>query len=186
MDNGAESYRRFLSGDEDGLVALVRDYKDGLMLFLNRYTNDLAVAEELTEDVFFRLAVKKPRFREDAAFQTWLYAIGRNEALTCLRRRGRVDGAPVEEREDLSDEAANLEREYLREERKIAIHRALGRLKPDYAAALYLRYFEDMTPEQAAKVLKKTKRQFANLSYQAKLALKRELEKEGITEEGLS
>ena len=185
MDRGADSYRRFLTGDEDALVELIRDHKDGLVLFLNRYVNDLRTAEELTEDVFFRLAVKKPHFRGNASLKTWLYTIGRNEALTCLRRRRRVDDMPVEERADLPDETADLERDYLREERRIAVHRALARLKPDYAAALYLRYFEDMPPEQAAKVLKRTRRQFVNLSYQAKLALKRELEKEGITDEGL-
>ena len=185
MDNGAESYRRFLTGDGDALAGLIRDYKDGLILFLNRYVNDLYAAEELTEDVFFRLAVKKPRFRESASFKTWLYAVGRNEALSYLRKRARLSDTPAEARGDLADEAAELERAYLREERRIAVHRALARLRPDYAAGLYLRYFEDMTPEQAAKVLKKTKRQFANLSYQAKLALKRELEKEGISDEGL-
>ena len=185
MDSGADSYRRFLAGDKDALGELIRDDKDGLILFLNRYVDDLQTAEELAENVFFRLVVKKPHFRGDASFKTWLYAIGRNEALTHLRRHGRVDDTPVEERGDLSDEAAELEQAYLREERKIAVHRALARLKPEYAVARYLRYIEDMPPEQAAKVLKKTKRQLANLSYQAKLALKRELEKEGITDEGL-
>ena len=28
MDNGATCYRRFLSGDDDGLVQIIRDYKD--------------------------------------------------------------------------------------------------------------------------------------------------------------
>ena len=31
MDNGADSYRRFLDGDDSGMVELVRDYKDGLL-----------------------------------------------------------------------------------------------------------------------------------------------------------
>ncbi len=50
MDNGASSYRRFLSGDDNGIVDIIKDYKDGLMLFLNRYVNNIHVAEELTED----------------------------------------------------------------------------------------------------------------------------------------
>lgn len=35
MDNGTSSYRRFLDGDDSGMVELVRDYKDGLLLYLN-------------------------------------------------------------------------------------------------------------------------------------------------------
>lgn len=33
MDNGASSYRRFLDGDDKGLSEIVRDYRDGLILY---------------------------------------------------------------------------------------------------------------------------------------------------------
>ena len=35
MDNGASSYRRFLEGDDDGIVQIIKDHKDGLMFYLN-------------------------------------------------------------------------------------------------------------------------------------------------------
>lgn len=35
MDNGVGSYRRFLDGDEEGLAEIIRDHKDGLILFIN-------------------------------------------------------------------------------------------------------------------------------------------------------
>ena len=47
MDNGASSYRRFLEGDDSGIVEIIRDYKDGLIFFLNRYVNNIHTAEEL-------------------------------------------------------------------------------------------------------------------------------------------
>ena len=52
MDNGASSYRRFLDGDDEGIVEIIKEYKDGLMLFINRYVDNIHIAEELTEDVF--------------------------------------------------------------------------------------------------------------------------------------
>ena len=64
MDNGASSYRRFLDGDDSGIVEIIRDYKDGLILFLNRYVNNLHVAEELAEDTFFRIVTRRPGFAE--------------------------------------------------------------------------------------------------------------------------
>ena len=60
MDRGTESYRRFLAGEEDGLVEIIRDYKDGLILYLNSFVNNIHTAEDLAEDTFVRLAVKKP------------------------------------------------------------------------------------------------------------------------------
>lgn len=52
MDSGADNYRRFLDGDDEGLAEIVREYKDGLILYLNCYVNNLYIAEELTEDTF--------------------------------------------------------------------------------------------------------------------------------------
>ena len=76
MDNGAISYRRFLEGDDNALEEIVEDYKDGLILFLNGYVNNIYIAEELTEDTFFRLITKRPRFSGKSSFKSWLYAIG--------------------------------------------------------------------------------------------------------------
>ena len=50
MDNGASSYRRFLDGDENGIVEIIRDYKDGLIFYLNGFTQNIYVAEELAEE----------------------------------------------------------------------------------------------------------------------------------------
>lgn len=69
-DNGASSYRRFLSGDDEGLTEIVRDYKDGLMLYLNGFVNNISTAEELMEETFFKIITKKPRFREKNPFKT--------------------------------------------------------------------------------------------------------------------
>ncbi len=41
MDNDASSYRRFLNGDDDGIVEIIKDYKDGLMLYLNTYVKNI-------------------------------------------------------------------------------------------------------------------------------------------------
>lgn len=184
MDHGASSYRRFLDGDDSGIVEIIRDYKDGLILFLNRYVNNVHTAEELAEDTFFRLVTKKPRFTAKFTFKTWLYTIGRNLAMTHVKRAGRVSGRRVEELGISSDEDA-LEQSYIKEEQKILLHRALSGLRPEYSQVLYLKFFEDMTNEQVAAVMKKSKRQIENLLYQAKRSLRSELEKEGFHDEGL-
>ena len=44
MDNGASSYRRFLDGDDQGMEELIRDYKDGLLLYLNKYIRSMVGA----------------------------------------------------------------------------------------------------------------------------------------------
>jgi RNA polymerase sigma factor (sigma-70 family) len=86
MDNGASSYYRYLAGDDSALGDIVRDYKDGLTIYLNSFTNNIHDAEELMEETFFRIAYKKPKFSGKSSFKTWLYSIGRNIAIDYLRR----------------------------------------------------------------------------------------------------
>lgn len=190
MDNGACSYRRFLEGDDEGVVEIVRDYKDGLILFLNRYVNNVHIAEELAEETFFRIIIKKPRFARKGSFKTWLYTIGRNTAINYLKRAGRTLHTDLDELERLSGENENpeiesLEKAYIREEEKIVIHRALANINPDYGKVLYLKFFENMSNDGIAAVLKKNRRQVENLIYQSKRALRSELEREGFHYEGL-
>jgi RNA polymerase sigma-70 factor (ECF subfamily) len=92
---------------------------------------------------------------------------------------------PISDYGDLLADERSLEEEYIKNEEKIILHRAIKSLSRDYSAVLYLVYFEEMSNEDAAKVLGKNKRQIENLLYRAKTALKTKLEKEGFTYEKL-
>ncbi len=185
MDNGAGSYRRFLNGDDNGITEIIRDYKDGLMLFINRYVNNIHIAEELTEDTFFKLVTKKPKFTENNSFKTWLYTIGRNMALNYIKHNRNIAKTSLEELKNLCADKECVEKSYLRKEQKLQLNGALAEIGSNYAMVLHLKYFEDMSNEQIAQVLKKNKRQVENMLYQAKQALKTELKKEDFIYENL-
>lgn len=62
MDNGASSYRRFCNeGDDSGLVEIIVNYRDGLILYLNSFVGNIHIAEELAEDTFVLLGTKSRR-----------------------------------------------------------------------------------------------------------------------------
>lgn len=185
MDTGAKEYRRYLDGDDGGIAELIKLYGEGLILYLNGFTADMGAAEELMEDTFVKLAVKKPRFNGKSSFKTWLYAIGRNIALDWLRRRVRRHEAAAEVPEDMADSGTGPELSYIREERNQALQSAMSRLNPDYGSVLYLSYFEGFTNKEIETVMNKSGRQVENLLYRAKRALKAQLEKEGFVYEEL-
>jgi len=180
MDNGASSYRRFLDGDDKGIAEIVGDYKDGLILYLNGYVNNIFIAEELTEDTFFRLITRKPRYSGKSSFKSWLYAIGRNSAIDFIRHNSRLLNTPIEDMENYLGEEQSLERSYIKEERKIVVHKALSKLATNYRTILWLVYFEGFSNKEVAVALKKNERQIKNLLYRAKQSLKSKLEKEGF------
>lgn len=184
MDNGAISYRRFLDGDTDGFVDIVKEYKDGLTLFLETIVGNLSAAEELAEDTFVKLGVKRPHFSGKSSFRTWLYAIGRNLAIDALRKQHRRETVPLEDCIELA--APELpETEYLREERRMTVYQAMRRLRADDRQALWLIYFEGFSYREAAGMMKKTTHSLETLAYRARQALKSELIREGFPDEDL-
>ncbi len=185
MDNGADSYRCFLDGDDIGMTEIIRDYKDGLILFLNRYVHNIWTAEELAEDTFFCIVIKKPRFSGKYSFKTWLYTIGRNLAVNHIKRMGRVNSTDPEDLEQMAHDEKTLEQSYISGEERLLVHSALSRLRPEYGRILYLKFFEDLDNGQIARIMKKNRRQIENMLYQSKRALKTELDKEGYQYEGL-
>ena len=185
MDNGAISYRRFLDGDDKGITEIVGNYKDGLILYLNAYVNNIFIAEELTEDTFFRLIIKKPKFSGKSTFKSWLYAIGRNVAIDFIRHNKKLLNTPIEDMENYLKDETSLEALYINNERKSIVHKALSKLKPEYCQVLWLSFFEDFSNEEIAQIMKKSKRQIENLVYRAKQSLRSTLDKEGFQYEKL-
>ncbi len=182
MDNTA--YLRYLAGDDSAFEEIVTQYRDGLMIYICSFVGDINLAEEVCEDVLVKLAVRKPRFRENASFKTWLYTVGRNEALSFLRRAARRREVSLEAAE-AACERENLERNYLLNEQRAAVHSALRLLKAEYRDVLSLVYIEGFSNKEAARIMHKSSRQIENLLYRAKRALKNTLTEEGFVYEGL-
>ena len=184
MDNGASSYRRFLEGDDKGFIEIIRDYKDGLILYINNFTENIYTAEDVAEDTFVKIITRKPRFSGKSSFKTWLYAIGRNCALDYLRKHKHTE-ISFDDLPEMKKEEESLENSYIKKEDKEALHKALESLSSQYRQILWLIYFENFTNREAAIVLKKSVHNTETLLYRAKKSLKSELEKEGYVYEKL-
>lgn len=183
MRNGDSSYRRFLAGDENAFVEIVDEYREGLIFFLYRYVGDLHAAEDLAEDVFVEVLLHPKRFRFQCALKTWLFTIGHNKAVDFLRKTSRLQVVPLDEAERAA-EVSNLEDALLNSEEKRMLNRALGEISEDYRMAIHLVYFEDLSHEEAAQVMKKNRKQVENLVYRGKQSLRKILEREGYDYEG--
>lgn len=177
MENNA--YKRYLDGDSTALLELIREYKSGLTMYLNSYVHNLELADELCCETFVRLADKKPRFRENSSFKTFLYGIGRNIAFSYIRRNKRHIAEPLDEAADIPD-TVDLEREFLLKERNRQLYAAMGGLKLEHAQGLWLMYFEELSVKEIAAVMKKSPSAVKVLLHRARQALKTELEKEGF------
>lgn len=177
MDNGACSYRRFLDGDESAFEDIMKELFRGLVFFIDGFVRDTHAAEDIAIDTFSDLVVHKHRYNFKVSLKTYLYMVGRSRALDYLKHRKVIDF--VELSESLTDETAALEEILLADERKRQVNAALAKLPADMRGVVHLIYFEEMTYEETAKVMKKNRKQVDNLLYRAKKELRIVLGKDG-------
>lgn len=105
--------------------------------------------------------------------------IGRSRALNYIKHRGKLSMVPLSEAEHLAAGHTTLEARLLADEQKRIISGAMAQLPEDMRIALHLIYFEDLSYEEAARVMKKNRKQIDNLLYRAKNSLRTTLGKEG-------
>ncbi len=183
-DRGILHYRRYLAGDDDGLACIIQEYGDRLLQYIYRFVHDTDVAEDLLSETFLKLILHRRRFREESSLKTYLYAIGRNEALAWLRRHRRERKVPLNEAAQVSV-ACVAYNKVIDGERRAQIAQAMSVLREEYREVLQLVYFDDLSCDEAAVVMHKNRKQTENLLYRGKKALRSQLEKEGFSYEDL-
>ncbi|MCH5156360.1 MAG: RNA polymerase sigma factor [Clostridiales bacterium] len=181
-DFGASSYHRYLQGDSSALEDLVREYGDTLVRFCYSFLNDYYSAEDVMEETFATLIVKRKKFSERAKFKTYLFKIARNKCIDILRSRNRT----VELNDNLNDLLSDSpESTALLSDRNKQLYKCMLLLPEAYRQVLILVYFEDFSVEETGKVLYKNRKQIYNLLSRARASLKEILIKEGINSENI-
>jgi RNA polymerase sigma-70 factor (sigma-E family) len=112
---------------------------------------DPAAAEDVVQDAFLGLYRRWDSLSDPSAALGYLRASVLNGCRTAMRRRSRpeIPGAPADGRPAESAEAAVLHGEQNR-----AVLAAIRRLPPRQREALVLRYYLDMTEDQAAEAMR--------------------------------
>ena len=178
MDNGASSYRRFLDGDESAFDEIMKELFDNLVFFIDRYVHDTHAAEDIAIDTFSDLVVNRHRYNFKVTLKTYLFMLGRSRALNYIKHRKVIDFVELSEADKVSEQET-LEEIVLVDERKRVVNNALSALSDDMRVVIHLIYFEALSYDEVAKVMKKNRKQVDNLLYRAKKELRIILGKDG-------
>jgi RNA polymerase sigma-70 factor (ECF subfamily) len=136
-----------LAGSSAAFERIVRRYERPVVSLIARMTGDRGLAEELAQDTFVKAYRNLAAFDTTRRLSSWLFRIAHNTALDALRRAPRrevsLDGTSDRSRRSPSTAPAPdpVEREALGR----ALDRALDALRPDYRAAIVLRYEEGLS-----------------------------------------
>lgn len=141
-------------GDRNAVRVIYDLYKDkvySIALFF--FHGDVSTASDVTQQVFLKLLTESGHFRGDSAFSTWLYRVVLNTCIDVARTR-RHGGLQIE-RSVVEGVAAKGSNEDDLVKRQIAnsIQTAISTLPQKFKLAILLRYFDDLSYEEMAKVL---------------------------------
>src|SRR6516164_7009540 len=95
---------RLKAGDEEAMAELAETYSSKIYQLAFRYLRNKEDAEEVTQDVLFKVYRKVGAFRGDAALSSWIYRITFNAAMSRLRT-ARYQRTLEEERQRASQDA---------------------------------------------------------------------------------
>ena len=81
--------RDLQKGEESGFIAIFYEFYSPLVLYTYRITNDQAAAEDIVEEAFIRLWIKRDSLSEIHSLKSYLYTIARNGCLSWIRKNKR-------------------------------------------------------------------------------------------------
>ena len=140
-------------GNQSACGELVARHQRAVFNLAFRLLHDSAAAEDVSQDTFLKAFRRLDTFDPTRRFPPWLLRIAHNTAIDAMRRRP-PDTEPVGDDTPAAAPArtgplAEAERAELRG----ALDRALDRLRPEYRAAIVLRYQEGLSHNDIAQVM---------------------------------
>jgi RNA polymerase sigma-70 factor, ECF subfamily len=150
-DQDLTDVRRVLEGEVSAFEKIVRRWQSPLVNLAYRFCRDPQRAEEMAQDAFLQIYRQLPKFRGDAAFSTWVFAVALNLFRSSLRRKW----PPMESIDTLAELAGgrlpHLQLE--QDEREDLIRRAVAALPSRYRDAVIIFYFREMDLTETAIIL---------------------------------
>jgi len=121
---------------------------------------DRSLAEELTQETFYRAFTRQREFRGESDEVTWLCAIARNLFTDEKRRNGRRGEIP----EDLPDGSKSVAKTVEDRDSSFRIHLALHGLEEPYREVFELRVFGELSFREVGAIFGKTEN-WARVTY---------------------
>jgi RNA polymerase sigma-70 factor, ECF subfamily len=136
-----------IAGNTALFAVLIDRHKDLVFTIAMNITRNREDAEEVAQDAFLKAFRKLDSFRKESGFQTWLYRIAYNEAIS-KTRKNKVKLLDLEEEiteiipeEEVEEEIGGLDEQ----EQKLVISKVLETLPEIDRALVTLFYLENNT-----------------------------------------
>mgnify|MGYP004682448527 FL=1 len=153
------------------IETIYRLYFRDVYLFLQGLTHSEPLAEELTQETFFKALDGLKNFDGKQDVRAWLFTVARNCYYDHCRRQGRtasLDDLPVEP----AAHGLDLEELLIDEDAAFTIHQCLHQLEEPYKEVFSLRVFGELSFEKIGSIFGHTANWACVTYYRAKTRLR--------------
>ncbi len=159
LEQGVMWMLAFQAGDCASFARIVEEYRRPVVSHVYRLVRDLAIAEELAQEVFIRVYRTKD-YQPTAKFRSWLFRIATNLALNWLRDHRheachqRLDHSAIPaSRRDPRTRTPNIEQALLRDARLAEVRNAIQQLAENHRVAVCMHKYDELDYQEMALAL---------------------------------
>ena len=165
---------------------LYREYFTPVYRYTLSLVHDPDMAEEITQETFFRALKKINDYRGEASLKVWLCQIARNLSFDSLKRQSRVTALTKYDDDEPNDyelpagSESDPEEQLLRKQTAMKIHRILHDLKEPYKEVFQLRTFGDLSFAEIGELFGKSESWARVTYYRSRMMIKEELDEDSL------
>ncbi|AOM83351.1 RNA polymerase sigma factor [Salisediminibacterium beveridgei] len=170
-----------ISGDEFALRRLHDLYVTQVFSYVYGQVASYHDAEEVLQDIFYKVAMKMNTFSGKSTFKTWVFSIARNTVLDYHRqakKRNRSIATEEEKLRTLSPLTTSSEDEVILQDEIREALILMNELPETYRTVLHLRVIEEFTVEETAAIMKKSNFSVKALQRRARKMLQEHMHQE--------
>ena len=140
-----------------------RIYFNDVFLYLRGLSANPDIAEEITQETFFRALKEINNFRGSCSVKSWLCQIAKNLYISQMRKKNPIS---CDDEEFLFNVAAktNIEEEYIQREGALEIYRLVQKIEEPYKEVFLLRTLSDLSFKEISEIFGKTE-SWARVTY---------------------
>jgi len=148
------------------------EYFSEVYKFVLSLCRNPTLAEEITQEAFFKALKNIDSFKGDCKLNTWLCKIAKNTFYSYVKKDSRQADYSLEI--VVSDE--DIEARFADKEAAYAIHKVLHKLNDPYKEVFWLRIFGELSFAQIGALFSKTESWARVTYYRAKIMIKEEIQ----------
>ena len=155
---------------------LYRTYFDIVYRYIRSISQDGSLAEEVTQETFFKALEKIGQFRGDCDVRVWLCQIAKNTLYDHLKKQKKqlLGDEKLEKIESAGGEL--LEEKLAQRSQAMEIHKVLHRLSEPYKEVFSLRTFGELNFREIGMLFGKSENWARVTYYRARVKIREELE----------